>query len=130
RMFDDCHEEHNKRNSSMYRWQFPLRVLKEQQAIIDQLNSVLEEGTKEWLQAIELGTYFENVAKPLKEENNRLKAQLNDMEVCYIKKKKQLEEALVCVDQAKDGYYGFSNEGGDTDNLVKDLEKALRGAND
>lgn len=43
---------------------------------------------------------------------------------------KQVEAALACIDQAKDGYYGFSSEGGDTDNLVKDLEKALRGAND
>src|SRR5690606_33021724 len=99
RMFDDCHEEHNKRNSSMYRWQFPLRVLKEQQAIIDQLNSVLEERTKEWLQAIELGTYFENVAKPLKEENDRLKAQLNDMEVCYIQVKKERDELQGRIDE-------------------------------
>lgn len=36
RMFDDCHQEHNKRNSSMYRWQFPLMILKSQQAEIDQ----------------------------------------------------------------------------------------------
>jgi len=41
RMFDDCHQEHNKRNSSMYRWQFPLKVLKDQQAIIDDLKSQL-----------------------------------------------------------------------------------------
>ena len=36
RMFDDCHQEHNKRNSSMYRWQFPLMILKSQQAEINQ----------------------------------------------------------------------------------------------
>ncbi len=62
-----------------------------QQAEIDRLNSVLDERTKEWLQAIECGAYFENVAKPLKEENDRLKAQLNNMETCYIEKKKQVE---------------------------------------
>lgn len=67
-------------------------IWKEKQAIIDQLNSVLDERTKEWLQAIELGAYFENVAKPLKEENDRLKAQLNNMETCYIEKKKELDE--------------------------------------
>lgn len=70
-----------------------------QQAIIDQLNSVLDERTKEWLQAIELGAYFENVAKPLKEENDRLKAQLNNMEACYIEKKKQVEDALHILDE-------------------------------
>ena len=91
-----------------------------------------------------------------------LKAQLNNMEACYIGVKKQADElqktnisleaglrknsknkqkllgknielqkridaALVCVDQAKDGFYGFSCDGGDTDNLAKHLEKALRG---
>lgn len=40
----------------------------EQQAEIDRLSSVLDERTKEWLEAIELGKYFENVAKPLKAE--------------------------------------------------------------
>ena len=43
---------------------------------------------------------------------------------------KRIDEALVCVDQAKDGFYGFSCDGGDTDNLAKHLEKALRGASD
>lgn len=41
RMFDDCHQEHNKRNSSMYRWQFPLMILKSQQAEIKQLKTQL-----------------------------------------------------------------------------------------
>lgn len=74
-------------------------IWKEKQAIIDQLNSVLDERTKEWLQAIELGAYFENVAKPLKEENDRLKAQLNNMEACYIEKKKELEDQHKKVDE-------------------------------
>ncbi len=60
------------------------------QAEIDRLNSVLDERTKEWLQAIECGTYFENVAKPLKAENDSLKTQLNNMEACYIGKKQQI----------------------------------------
>lgn len=37
RMYDECHQEHNKRNSSMYRWQFPLMVLKSQQGRIKEL---------------------------------------------------------------------------------------------
>ena len=61
------------------------------QAEIDRLNSVLDERTKEWLQAIECGTYFENVAKPLKAENDSLKTQLNNMEQCYIEKKQQID---------------------------------------
>ncbi|WP_191112835.1 hypothetical protein [Acinetobacter lwoffii] len=75
-------------------------IWKEKQAIIDQLNSVLDERTKEWLQAIELGTYFENVAKPLKEENDRLKAQLNNMETCYIEKEKEVEELQGRINEA------------------------------
>ena len=75
------------------------KMWQHQQAIIDQINSVLEERTKEWLQAIECGTYFENIAKPLKEENDRLKAQLNNMEVCYIGVKKELEDAIYLKDE-------------------------------
>ena len=51
-------------------------LFESQQAEIDRLNSVLDERTKEWLQAIECGTYFENVAKPLKAENDELQKQL------------------------------------------------------
>lgn len=36
-------------------------------------------------------------------------------------------DALNIIRKAKDGFYGFSCEGVDTDNLTKDLEKALRG---
>lgn len=36
------------------------------QAEIDRLNSVLDERTKEWLEAIKCGTYFQEIAKPLK----------------------------------------------------------------
>lgn len=53
-------------------------VWQHQQAKIDRLNSVLDERTKEWLQAIECGTYFENVAKPLKAENDELKKRIDD----------------------------------------------------
>ena len=64
------------------------------QAEIDRLNSVLDERTKEWLQAIECGTYFENVAKPLKAENDSLKTQLNNMEQCYIQLKQEHNELI------------------------------------
>ncbi|MFW1826431.1 hypothetical protein [Acinetobacter sp. ULE_I092] len=47
-----------------------------QQAEVDQLNKVLDERTKEWLEAIKLGTYFQEAAKPLKDEVDFLKAQL------------------------------------------------------
>lgn len=109
RMYDECLQEHNKRNSTMYRWQFPLMILKDRQAEIDQLNSVLDERTKEWLQAIECGTYFENVAKPLKTEIDQLKAELalcREENKRLIKslniEKKQIGEILVLIGQWKE----------------------------
>lgn len=39
---------------------------------IDQLNKVLDERTKEWLEAIKLGTYFQDAAKTLKDEVDQL----------------------------------------------------------
>lgn len=121
-------------------------VWSHQQAIIDQLNSVLDERTKEWLQAIELGAYFENVAKPLKEENDRLKAQLSNMEACCIEKKKEVEDQHKKVDEVLEylngesaNRWGLWKEKADmldqgASNAFEEaywmVKKVLRGAND
>lgn len=60
------------------------------QAEIDHLNRVLDERTKEWLQAIELGDYFKNVAKPLKAELDQLQSQINDMAEVGLNQEKAL----------------------------------------
>ena len=101
-----------------------------QQAIIDQLNSVLGERTKEWLQAIEIGTYFENAAKPLKEENDRLKAQLNDMEACYVEKKKEVEAVKHQKSLQELEISQISQANQEWQKINGELAKALRGAND
>lgn len=113
------------------------------QAEIDQLNSVLDERTKEWLQAIECGTYFENVAKPLKAENDSLKTQLNNMEACYIQKNKEYEglqdrvegvlgKMLTKAESLQQGCDGYIDpvelcQAEGIDMCVRFLEKALRG---
>lgn len=111
------------------------RVWGKQQVNIDQLNNVLDERTKEWLQAIECGTYFENVAKPLKEENDRLKAQLNNMEACYIEKKKQVESCVALVGEWRETHIGGWSDYArgslhSRQDCINDLEKALRGDGD
>ena len=79
---------------------------------------------------------------------DNLKAQLNNMEQCYIQlkqinneqaeiirghfsarqeMKKCIDAALYDIAQAKDGFYGYSSDGGDVDNLTKNIEKSLRG---
>ena len=79
---------------------------------------------------------------------DNLKAQLNNMEQCYIhlkqinneqaeiirghfsarqEMKKCIDAALYDIAQAKDGFYGYSSLGGDVDNLTKNIEKSLRG---
>jgi hypothetical protein len=81
-------------------------------------------------------------------EIHSLKAQLNNMEQCYIQlkqinneqaeiirghfsarqeMKKCIDAALYDIAQAKDGFYGYSPDGGDVDNLTKNIEKSLRG---
>ena len=37
RMFDQCQEDYEQQNRCMYRWQFPLMILKDQEAQIDEL---------------------------------------------------------------------------------------------
>ena len=39
-MFDQCQEEYEKDNSCMFRWQFPLMILKSCQTEIDHLNTM------------------------------------------------------------------------------------------
>lgn len=63
----------------------------------------------------------------LSSENYNLKARFAQLEKEHAGMLEKLSNAMECIAQAKDGYYGFSGEGGDTDNLTKDLEKALRG---
>lgn len=41
RMFEQCQEDYEQQNRCMYRWQFPLMILKDRQAEIDQLNAEL-----------------------------------------------------------------------------------------
>lgn len=117
RMFDDCHQEHNKRNSSMYRWQFPLMILKSQQAEIDQHQ----------LEIHALGEANLNQAMMLakkQEEIDSLKAQLNNMEFFYNRKKNEcaglqgrIDKALVACHES--GVLGVF--------LAIKVEDALRG---
>ncbi|UXI52661.1 hypothetical protein [Acinetobacter variabilis] len=137
---------------------FMEKAFMHQQAEIDRLSSVLDERTKKWLQAIECGTYFENVAKPLKEENDSLRAQLslqrdrnkaleaeltssrnygddlhcqlNNMEACYIGKKKEVEDQQKRIDAGLEKIRQFGKEGCLFPEWLTWAEKALRGAND
>ena len=116
---------------------FMEKAFMHQQTEIYRLNNVLAERTKEWLEAIECGTYFENVAKPLKAENDSLKTQLNNMEACYIGKKKQVEAVSQVLCELKESLKDFQEvdlyDKGyrvTTEYVIADLEQALRGAND
>ena len=105
-----------------------------QQAIIDEHTEVIK------LQDADLRKYEKQIES--------LKAQLNNMEQCYIQlkqinneqteiirghfsarqeMKKCIDAALYDIAQAKDGFYGYSSLGGDVDNLTKNIEKSLRG---
>ena len=41
RMFEQCQEDYEQQNRCMYRWQFPLMILKDRQAEVDQLKTEL-----------------------------------------------------------------------------------------
>ena len=128
RMFDDCHQEHNKRNSSMYRWQFPLKVLKDQEAQINQHQ----------LEIHALGEANLNQAMMLakkQEEIDDLKSQLNNMEQCYIEKKQQIDglHTLILnwrglkIKGIAPEHRAYEKALGD---CADQLEQSMRGAND
>ena len=68
---------------------------------------------------------------------DNLKAQLNNMETCYIEKKKQVEAVSQVLCELKESLKDFQEmdlyDKGHrvtTEYVIADLEKALRGAND
>lgn len=75
----------------------------EQQAKINDLKNLLEKDEHAH------NLYYENA----------------NLQTLVEEKDKRIEEVLFVIARAKDGYYGYSNDGGDTDNLVSDLEKVL-----
>lgn len=77
---------------------------------LDHLNKVLDERTKEWLEAIECGTYFQNVAELLKTENEE--------------KDRRIKQALMMIDHIQKVGLISSRYG------VEDVQKALRGKNE
>lgn len=113
---------------------FGFQIWQSRQAELDRLNKVLEERTKEWLEAIKLGTYFQEAAKPLKDEVDFLKAQLGikrdqiksfESEIkkawqAVEEKDKRIEAALAIVERFRDKRYPFNV-------FCNPMEKALRG---
>lgn len=112
------------------------------QAEIDHLSSVLEERTKEWLKAIELGDYFKNVAKPLRAEIDQLQSQINDMAEVGLNQEKALMVKNKQIELVKEVLQGLKDELGDlvemdlydkgyrvcSKYVIDDLEQALGGA--
>ena len=92
-----------------------MNYAKDQQAIIDEHTEVIK------LQDADLRKYEKQIES--------LKAQLNNMEACYIEKKKECEELQARANKALSVTGNYCDED-DAALLVFVLEKALRGAND
>lgn len=89
---------------------YQLSVWQLKQIEVDQLNKVLDERTKEWLEAIECGTYFQNVAEQLKAELEEKDKRIESLE-------RQLKRSMIAI------------EDGEIDWALKNIKKALRGSN-
>lgn len=74
RMFEQCQEDYEQQNRCMYRWQFPLMILKSQQTEIDQLKAdlalcreenkgLIESLNKERAWAVEISSYATELAQ-------------------------------------------------------------------
>lgn len=104
------------------------------QAELDQLNKVLDERTKEWLEAIKLGTYFQEAAKPLKDEVDQLNKTLSikskfldDSDVANKFLSEQLEDKDKRINQALNFINNWWHPDLDQKLFVEALCKALRG---
>ena len=66
----------------------------------------------------------------LQRERDQLKIQLNNMEACYIEKKKEVEDQQKRIDAGLEKIRQFGKEGCLFPEWLTWAEKALRGAND
>lgn len=87
-----------------------------QQAIIDEHTEVIK------LQDADLRKYEKQIES--------LKAQLNNMEACYIEKKKECEDRQKRIDDGLEKIHQFGKEGCLFPEWLIWAEKTLRGAND
>lgn len=92
--------------------------------LIEKMNASKEKETVQYT-IVEL---FEMLKEKVAEINS-LKAQLNNMEACYIEKKKECEELQARANKALSVTGNYCDED-DAALLVFVLEKALRGDND
>ena len=82
------------------------------------------------------GYYFAHKAWQYRQQEiDQLKAQLNNMEACYIEKKKEVEACAALVSEWREkpigGWSDYARGGlHSRQDCTDDLEKALRGAND
>ncbi|MDO6644566.1 hypothetical protein [Acinetobacter guillouiae] len=108
-----------------------------QQAELDRLNEVLDERTKEWLEAIKLGAYFQEAAKPLKDKVDQLTKTLSikskfleDSDVTNKFLSEQLEEKKGRIRKAVallNEIHKRSLDNPEVWDLVDDVWEALRG---
>lgn len=97
------------------------------QAEVDQLNKVLDERTKEWLDAIKLGTYFQDAAKPLKDKVDQLQSQINEMAEVGLSQESAIREKDKRINQVSNFINNWWHPDLDQKLFVEALGKALKG---
>lgn len=101
RMFEQCQEDYEQQNRCMYRWQFPLMILKDRQTEIDQLNAELA---------------------LCREENKGLVGKVSEQ-------KKRVEETCKSIDSFFDDQVGTPTQR-EYCNFISEIKQDLRGVND
>lgn len=101
RMFEQCQEDYEQQNRCMYRWQFPLMILKDRQAEIDQLKAELT---------------------LCREENKGLVGTVSEQ-------KKRVEETCKSIDSFFDDQVGTPTQR-EYCNFISEIKQDLRGVND
>ena len=93
------------------------------QTELDQLNEVLDERTKEWLEAIKLGTYFQEAAKPLKDKVDQLQSQINEMAEVGLSQESAIREKDKRIEELERSCISYKNQR--DDNAQKLMVKSV-----
>jgi regulator of replication initiation timing len=124
--FDESDNEYRSERISEYSLGFvngTWYAMQEQQSKIEQLQAELSQQNVQLMHASQNVQTLSRANEYLDIEREKLREEKEVLE-------KEKKDALSLIEQAEEGYYGFSKDGGDTDSLARDIKKAFRGENE
>jgi hypothetical protein len=127
RMFEQCQEDYEQQNRCMYRWQFPLMILKDRQAEIDQLKAELSLCREENKGLVGSLNEQRQINIALNSETIKQREQIQHYMGKCVEQNKQVEEGLKLIKSLYKSEFSQRSNPSIHISQIREIEKALRG---